>query len=238
VEIKETLKKINDRILYACEKSQRDPSGITVIGVTKSQQAEVIINSVEAGIINIGESYVQEALQKIEAVSKHPLYEKINWHFLGRLQTNKIKLLDKKFSFIHSVYKTEQLKELDKRISTELGLFFEMNTGKEFSKGGTSSVEELTALVQQTLEINEKRKAQKMPELKPTGLMCIPPFDNNAEASRKYFATLKDSLEKINRACGTKMTGLSMGMSSDFDIAIEEGATHVRIGTLLYGERL
>jgi len=238
LEIKKTLQEINEKIALACAKAKRSPGEITIIGVTKTQNANAIISSVEAGILNIGESYVQEALQKIETVSQHEIYKKITWHFIGRLQTNKIKMLDKKFSFVHSVYKQEQLKELDKRISTELGVFFEMNTGEELSKGGTSSVDELTRLVEQTLEINGKRKAEKRSELRPVGLMCIPPFDDDTEASRKYFATLKEALEKINRACGTKMTGLSMGMSSDYDIAIEEGATHVRIGTLLYGERV
>ena len=237
MEIKGTLQKINEKILCACNKAKRSHDEVTVIGVTKAQSEQAIISSVEAGLFNIGESYVQEALQKIEAVSKHQAYKKITWHFLGRLQTNKIKMLDTKFSFVHSVYKPEQLKELDKRISTDLGIFFEMNTGEELSKGGVCSVNELFALVQQTLEINEKRRTENKPELKPFGLMCIPPFNDDAEASRKHFATLKETLEKVNKACGTKMTGLSMGMSSDFDIAIEEGATHVRIGTLLYGER-
>lgn len=237
MEIKRLLQEIDQKIALACSKTKRSPKEITVIGVTKSQSAEAIISSVEAGIVNIGESYVQEALQKIETVSQNEIYKKITWHFIGRLQTNKIKMLDKKFSFVHSVYKQEQLKELDKRISTELGIFFEMNTGEELSKGGASSVNELITLVQQTLETNEKRKIDKKPELKPMGLMCIPPFNDDAEASRKHFAALKENLEKINSACGTKMMALSMGMSSDFDIAIEEGATHVRIGTLLYGER-
>ncbi len=237
MEIKGTLQEINQKIILACNKAKRDPKEITDIGVTKSQSADAIISSVEAGIVNIGESYVQEALQKIETVSQNEIYKKITWHFIGRLQTNKIKMLDKKFSFVHSVYKQEQLKELDKRINTELGIFFEMNTGGELSKGGASSTNELITLVQQTLETNEKRKTEKKPELKPMGLMCIPPFSDDKEASRKYFAALKENLEKINSACGIKMTALSMGMSSDFDIAIEEGATHVRIGTLLYGER-
>ena len=237
MEIKKILQDINERIVHACNKAKRTPNEITIIGVTKSQSTQAVLDSVEAGLFNIGESYVQEALQKIEAVSSNEVYKKITWHFLGRLQTNKIKMLDKKFSFVHSVYKLEQLKELDKRISTGLGLFFEMNTGGELSKGGASSVNELIGLVQQTLEINEKRKIEKKLDLSPIGLMCIPPFSDDTEASRKHFAILKQTLEKINKACGTKMMGLSMGMSSDFDIAIEEGATHVRIGTLLYGER-
>lgn len=237
MEIKVTLQEINEKVAVACKKAKRTPSEITIIGVTKAQGAQSIIDSVEAGILNIGESYVQEALQKIELVAQNEIYKKIIWHFLGRLQTNKIKMLDKNFSFVHSVYKLEQLKELDKRISNELGIFFEMNTGGELSKGGVGNINELITLVQQTLEINEKRKLEKKPELKPMGLMCIPPFSDDKEASRKYFAVLKETLEKTNKVCNTKMTGLSMGMSSDFDIAIEEGATHVRIGTLLYGDR-
>jgi hypothetical protein len=237
VEIKTAFQEIQQRITKACEKTKRDMNSVTVIGVTKTQGADAIIASVELGILNIGESYVQEALQKIDAVSNNETCKKVIWHFIGRLQTNKIKMLDKRFSFVHSVYKSDQLKELDKRITIELGVFFEMNTGGEESKGGASSVDEIKVLLDQLLEINSKRIASGKPELMPMGLMCIPPFSDDPEASRNYFASLRDNLEKINFACGTKMKGLSMGMSSDFDIAIEEGATHVRIGTLLYGER-
>jgi hypothetical protein len=237
VEIKSAFQEIQQRITKACEKAKRNLNSVTVIGVTKTQGIDAIITSAELGIINIGESYVQEALPKIDAVNTNKACKKIVWHFIGRLQTNKIKMLDKKFAYVHSVYKTDQLKELDKRITTELGVFFEMNTGAEASKGGASSVDEMKGLTDQLLELNSKRVEAKKPELKPMGLMCIPPFNDDPESSRSYFASLRTSLEKINSACGTKMKGLSMGMSSDFDIAIEEGATHVRIGTLLYGER-
>ncbi len=237
MELKNAYQKIQERIASACERAKRDTNNITIIGVTKSHNASTILASAAIGITNIGESYVQEALQKIDSVSNNDSYKKITWHFIGRLQTNKIKMLDKKFSYIHSVYKSEQLKELDKRISTELGIFFELNVGSEESKGGASSVEELKKLTDQLLEINLSRITANKPELRPMGLMCIPPFSDDMNSSRAHFAALRTALEKINASCGTKMEGLSMGMSSDFDIAIEEGATHVRIGTLLYGER-
>jgi pyridoxal phosphate enzyme (YggS family) len=237
VEIKKAFQEIQQRIAKACKKTKRDINSITIIGVTKTQGTDAIIASAELGILNIGESYVQEALPKIEAVSPNALSKKITWHFIGRLQTNKIKMLDKKFSYVHSVYKSDQLKELDKRITSELGIFFEMNTGAEESKGGASNTDEITGLVNELLGINSKRKATGKPELRPMGLMCIPPFSDEPENSRKYFVALRTALERINAICGTTMKGLSMGMSSDFDIAIEEGATHVRIGTLLYGER-
>lgn len=237
MEIKNAFLEVQQRIAKSCQKAKRNVNSVTVIGVTKSQDVDAIIASALLGILNIGESYVQEALPKIEAVSTNDACKKIIWHFIGSLQTNKIKMLDKRFSYLHSVYKFDQLKELDKRITNELGLFFEMNTGDESSKGGASSVDEIKGLVDQLLEINSKRILAGKPELTPMGLMCIPPFNDAPESSRKYFAELRTALEKINSACGTKMRGLSMGMSSDFDIAIEEGATHVRIGTLLYGER-
>jgi len=237
LEIKKVWEDIQRRIVTACDKAKRDVNSVTVIGVTKSQGADAIISSVGLGIFNIGESYVQEALAKIDAVSGNDACKKIVWHFIGRLQSNKIKMLDKKFSFIHSVYKIDQLKELDKRITTDLGLLFEMNTGAEETKGGVLSIEDLKKLIEALLEMNSNRATAGKPELRPTGLMCIPPFSDDKENSRKHFALLRETLQKINSTCGTKMNGLSMGMSSDFDIAIEEGATHVRIGTLLYGER-
>ena len=213
---------------------------VTVIGVTKAQDFNSIITSAKLGILNIGESYVQEALPKIEAVklnSDPALFNSITWHFIGRLQTNKIKMLDNRFSFIHSVYKISQLEELDKRINNKVGLFFEINTGTELSKGGTTNIDETKTLIEKCMEMNLKRIQEGKHELKPMGLMCIPPYSDDPEDSRKHFAFLRGALEKINKDLNANMSSLSMGMSSDYDIAIEEGATHVRIGSMLYGER-
>lgn len=224
MEIKNSLQLINERIKKATALSGRSINEVTLIAITKSQSVEAIKESIELGITNIGESYVQEALEKLPKLSGY----KINWHFVGHLQTNKIKYLKEGFSFIHSIYKIEQIKELNKRIPTPLGLFFELNLAKEGSKSGLNNLEELKELLGYCIESSIH---------KPLGLMCIPPNSEDTNSSRKYFSQLRESLYKLNSELGINLSGLSMGMSDDFDIAIEEGATHVRIGTLLYGKR-
>jgi len=237
--IQSRFQEVTQRLQKACEKSKRKTSDITLIAVTKSQPFTSILESYKLGITNFGESYVQEAVKKHEAIKMNTTLDEFNnitWHFIGGLQTNKIKYLDNKFLFIHSICNQRQLAELDKKTQYALSIFFELNVGDENSKTG-ATFSEILAVCENTLLINQKRKALGKGEFKLMGLMCIPPYSDDKQASRKYFISLREDLEKLNTALGTKMTGLSMGMSNDFDIAIEEGATHVRIGTALYGER-
>ena len=237
--IAQALEEIKKRIKKACDKTGREVSEITIVGITKLHPATVIIESLKLGITNIGESYVQEALPKIETVKQsisEADFKKINWHFVGGLQTNKIKHLKDNFSFIHSIDGQKQLIELDKRIDSKLSIFFEVNLAKEASKEGAGS-EELKDLISKLLEINIKREKESKAPIKPIGLMCMPPVEDDPELSRPYFKRLKTTLTEINGEFNLDMGSLSMGMTKDFDIAVEEGATHVRIGTLLYGER-
>jgi len=239
VEIKKTLEVIKEKISVACKKSGRSANEVCIIGVTKTYHYETIEESVECGLFNIGESYVQEAVKKIDETKFRMSpsdYKKIVWHFIGGLQTNKIKYLKDYFSYIHSIDNERQLAELDKRITSPLRLFFEINAGAEESKSG-GTIESTVTLVEKLLLLNEKRAADSKPALEPFGLMCMPPLSDNPEDSHPHFAFLRGCLEQINKKLGLKMKGLSMGMSDDFDIAVEEGATHVRIGTMLYGER-
>ncbi|MBN1115109.1 MAG: YggS family pyridoxal phosphate-dependent enzyme [Oligoflexia bacterium] len=237
--VREALSGIRARINEVCGKISRDPDDITIIGISKTKSAELVTESVMAGITNIGESYIQEAMPKIDKVSENipwDLKKKLKWHFVGRLQSNKIKYMGDSFSYIHSVDSEKQLIEINKRISSELGIFFELNIGDEQSKGGAGS-EQIINLIDILYKLNDARQKNGIPVINPMGLMCIPPYSDSPEHSRPYFAGLRETLEKINSALGIKMQNLSMGMSGDFDIAIREGATHVRIGTLLYGER-
>jgi pyridoxal phosphate enzyme (YggS family) len=237
--IKKGLDEIHSRIQKACERSGRKPSDITVIGVTKAHPAQVIAESLKLGITNIGESYVQEAVKKIEetrALLSEEDFKKITWHFIGKLQTNKIKHLDGNFPFIHSIDNQRQIEEINKKINGPINIFFEINTGDENTKGGVK-IDEIRYLIEVLMYVNETRKTATKPEINVMGLMCIPPYSDDAELSRPYFDVLRNSIGAINDEFGMKMNCLSMGMSHDFDVAIEEGATHVRIGTLLYGER-
>ncbi len=228
--IAENLARIKEKIHTACIKSGRKKEDITVIGVTKTVSPALIIESIQAGLYDIGESYVQEAVNKYDQL-KHLLSEddfrKIKWHFIGSLQTNKIKYLNGKFKIIHSIYKLKQVEEFEKKIKHPICIFLELNLGNEASKTGVNTNE--------ILHVCEK--ALKISNIELKGLMCIPPYSDNKEDSRKYFITLRETMLELNKKLGTKMECLSMGMSNDFDIAIEEGATHVRIGTAIYGER-
>jgi PLP dependent protein len=228
--IAENLARIKEKIHTACIKSGRKKEDITVIGVTKTVSPALIIESIQAGLYDIGESYVQEAVNKYDQL-KHLLSEddfrKIKWHFIGSLQTNKIKYLNGKFRNIHSIYKLKQVEEFEKKIKHPICIFLELNLGNEASKTGANTNE--------ILHVCEK--ALKISNIELKGLMCIPPYSDNKEDSRKYFITLRETMSELNKKLGTKMECLSMGMSNDFDIAIEEGATHVRIGTAIYGER-
>lgn len=239
MEIKKNLELIKEKINVACKKSGRSMDEVCIIGVTKAHGYEAVIGSIKCGLFNIGESYVQEAVKKIEEVKtglSDSDYKKITWHFLGGLQTNKIKYLKDNFAYIHSIDNERQLEELNKRITSPLRLFFEINTGNEKSKSG-GTYESTVLLLEKLLLMNEKIGSKAKPVLEPYGLMCIPPVSNEPERSRKHFDFLRACLERLNENLGMKMKGLSMGMSDDFDIAVEEGSTHVRIGTMLYGER-
>jgi len=240
IRIEKAFEQIQPRIQKACERSKRLPSDITIIGVTKNHPAQMIIESLRIGITNIGESYVQEAVKKLEdtkTLLSIEQFKKITWHFIGGLQTNKIKHIKDNFSFIHSIDNHRQLEEINKRIETSVSIFFEINTGNEDSKGGVK-IDEVRYLLEVLATVNEKRKVASKPEITAAGLMCIPPFEENPELSRPYFESLRKGQEILNEEFGLNMRYLSMGMSNDFDIAVEEGATHVRIGTLLYGERV
>ena len=238
--IEKSFEQIQARIQKACEHSGRLPSDITVIGVTKNNPAQVIIESLKLGIMNIGESYVQEAIKKLEetrSLLNPEQFNKITWHFIGNLQTNKIKHIKNNFPFIHSIDNPRQIEEINKRIETPVSIFFEINTGNEDSKGGVK-MDEVRYLLEVLANVNESRKTNSKPEITAAGLMCIPPFEDNPELSRPYFESLRKGQEVLNKEFGLNMKYLSMGMSNDFDIAVEEGSTHVRIGTLLYGERV
>lgn len=210
---------------------EREDKNLTIIGVTKKKPVSYILESIENGILDIGENYVQEALKKIEVLKENLKedFNKINMHFIGSLQTNKIKYL-KDFSFIHSVYKEKHIKEILKRFDRKINIFLEVNVGNEVSKSG-ESFEGLNYLIEYILK-NDKNNLINL-----RGLMCIPKFSNTKEESRKDFESLKVMKEKLNKKFNIKMKDLSMGMSSDFDLAIKEGATFIRLGTIFYGER-
>lgn len=224
-DIAHRLQAIHDRIATAATRSGRTAASIELLAVSKTFPAEVIQEAVYAGQLLFGENKVQEVLVKAPQ-----LPEKVQWHLIGHLQSNKVRKILPLVKSIHSIGSLDLARDVD-RIAAELGLYpkvyLEVNLAAESSKHGftadalRANLENLYAL--RRLEIQ--------------GLMCIPPFDANPESSRPYFVqlrTLRDELEKVG---GGPLPLLSMGMSHDFEIAIEEGATIVRVGSAIFGGR-
>jgi PLP dependent protein len=212
---------VQKRMLAACQKAGRSPDQIRLIAVTKRVEAERVREAVALGLCDFGENYVQEAKKKIEAVGLGPV-----WHMIGHLQANKVKYVPGLFTYVHSVDRWELLEQLD-RFGRELLVLFEVNLSGEPQKHG-STAEDLRAILARVGELRHVR---------PVGLMTMPPYNEDPEASRPVFSSLRELLSDINRESGCALTELSMGMSSDFEVAIEEGATMVRVGTAIFGER-
>ncbi len=224
-DISESLQAIRERITTAAARSGRDASSVELLAVSKTFPVEVIQEAVDAGQLLFGENKVQEVLAKAPQ-----LPDKVQWHLIGHLQSNKVRKILPLVKAIHSIGSLDLAKDVD-RIATEVGLYpkvyLEVNLAAESSKHGFTA---------DTLRANlEKLYALRRLEIQ--GLMCIPPFDANPESSRPYFIqlrTLRDELEKLG---GGPLPHLSMGMSHDFEVAIEEGATIVRVGSAIFGGR-
>ena len=225
--VKENYQRILEMAENAAKKSGRNLEDIIILGASKTQPVEKLIEAYKAGLRYFGENRVQEGIDKIEKLKD---YKDIHWHLIGGLQTNKAKYAVKYFEMIHSLDRKPLADELDKRakkIGKKQDVLIEVNIGGEESKYGVNP-ENLKELFEYSLQKEN---------LNVLGLMCIPPYSEDKEDSRPYFARLRQLKEELEKEFNVNLLHLSMGMSGDFDIAIEEGATIVRIGTLLFGER-
>jgi PLP dependent protein len=220
--IEDRIKAVKERMAGALAKSGRLESEVLLIGVTKRVERERIREAARAGLTDFGENYIQEARSKIEGFE-----EKVCWHMIGHIQTNKLKYIPGLFDFVHSIDRWELAEGLD-RFGKPINILFELNLSGEASKNGTGEEE-----VRRMLE-----KAAVLTCVKPAGLMTMAPYVNDPEEVRGIFARLREMRERLNGEFGLHMKELSMGMSSDFEVAIEEGATMVRVGTALFGERI
>lgn len=226
--IAENLARIRERMVAAALRAQRDPAEITLVGVTKTVPAERVAEAIRAGLKEIGENRVQEAAGKFSQLDSPGVRK----HLIGHLQSNKARRAVELFDVIQSVDSIELAERID-RIAEEIGkrieVLLEVNLGDEPSKAGALAEEAIALMAAVT----------GLPNLWLKGLMAIPPFEDDPEVSRPYFQQLRELRERYNRsACGgASLRELSMGMSHDFEIAIEEGATIVRVGTAIFGER-
>jgi len=221
--IADSIKIVREKIEKACDKAGRSPGEVTLVAVTKTVEIEKIETAIRYGLKHFGENYVQEARGKIDHIGT----EGIHWHMIGYVQTNKVKYIPGRFDFIHSADRWELLEDLDK-YGKPMKALFELNLSKEATKHGIDE-DGLRRLLE---------KVDSLKYIKPVGLMTMAPYVDDPEKVRTLFITLRKTLEKMNREFSRDMKELSMGMSSDFEAAIEEGATMVRVGTALFGERI
>jgi PLP dependent protein len=223
-QIKENLLRVMERIEKAAQRSKRDPSEIKLVAVSKTVEAARIKEAIEAGVSILGENYVQEAKKKIEEIGRS-----VAWHFIGHLQLNKAKYVIHLFDMIHSLDNIPLAEELSRRAEQAdrvIKVLIEINLSGEATKFGTDEGEIL----------NLARRILQLSHLSLEGLMTMPPYFDSPEMSRPYYVKLRELKERLVRE-GIPMKELSMGMSNDFEIAIEEGATYVRVGTAIFGPR-
>jgi pyridoxal phosphate enzyme (YggS family) len=223
--IAENLSRVREQIASAAVKSGRSADDVALVAITKTHRADKVREAIEAGQTLFGESRVQEARAKIPELPSN-----IRWHFVGHLQKNKVRQALPLFEMMHGVDSLALAQDIN-RVAEEEGVYprilLEVNVAGEGSKFGFSAdqlrdqMEELLALPRVSIE----------------GLMCIPPLADESEPSRKFFVQLRELRESLENEFDLQLSQLSMGMTNDYPIAVEEGATFVRVGTAIFGER-
>ena len=225
--IKENLETVRKNIRDAALRAGRNPEDVLLLAVSKTIDAETIKEAVSCGVSDLGENRVQELTEKYETVGKD-----LNWHLIGHLQTNKVKYIIDKVRLIHSVESKKLAEEINKKAAEKgiiCDILVEVNVSGESTKFG---------IIPQNAEAFV-RELSALPNIRVRGLMTVAPFTDNPEDNRIYFRELNDLLVDINakKINNISMDILSMGMTGDYEVAIEEGATIVRVGTGIFGER-
>lgn len=226
--IAENIQNIEENLKKTCLGAGRDPGDVSLICVSKTFSAENIMEAIVAGSADFGENYVQELVEKRNSL----ISRNIRWHFIGHLQSNKVKYIADWIHMIHSVDSVDLAKEIQKRAERSgrtIDILVEVNTSEEATKFGVRP-DGAAALIE---------NVSAFPNLSLKGLMTIGPFTENKEESRAAFRTLKQIFDRANNSSALKqpMTILSMGMTHDYQTAIEEGSTMIRIGTAIFGKR-
>jgi PLP dependent protein len=227
VSIAENLEAIRQRVAQAAVKAGRDPKEVRLVAVSKTKPASAVAEAFRAGQEIFGENYVQELVAKVPALPGD-----ISWHFIGHLQSNKVRQIAGLVQMIHSVDRLSLAQEIDRQwgnIGKVCDILVQVNISREETKSGTSS-DELLGLV---------KAIAVLPHVRIRGLMTMPPFFDDPEAARPFFKALRELAREVEAAQipGVEMREFSMGMSGDFEAAIAEGSTLVRVGSAIFGER-
>jgi hypothetical protein len=229
VSIKDNIAIVQQQLKQAAIQSGRTPEDIRLIAVSKTKSTEMILQALAAGQIAFGENRVQEALGKIEALTENPLVE---WHLIGHLQKNKVKFCPGKFQWIHTLDSTELAEKLEARsafVQKKINVLLQVNLSQEITKSGLHDWEDI-------LQVSETILSGKW--LKLRGLMTIPAPNIGETPTRKIYEKLRVWRDKLQQELDSaEITELSMGMTADFHWAIQEGATMIRVGSAIFGER-
>ncbi len=212
---------VRERVEAACERAGRAPGDVTIVAVSKMQPASAVREAAAAGARAFGENYAQEL------VAKRAECGDVAWHFIGRLQRNKAKLVAGQVALVHAVDSLDLAAELGKRAAQVQPILIAVNLAGEATKGGVTA-EAAEPLAKAIAEVGNVRL---------DGLMTMPPPSDDPEASRAVFAALRQLRDRLSERIGRPLPVLSMGMSGDYEVAIACGATHVRIGTAIFGAR-
>lgn len=226
--MKDRLERVRERIRKTAQECNRLESDIRLVAVSKTMPVEIVQEAIETGLTDFGENYIQEAREKISTLVTYS----VTWHYIGHLQSNKAKYAVRMFDLIHSVDSLKLARELDKyarKIDKVQDILIQVNVAKEDSKSGVYSEDTLQLV----------REIAPMQNLAVKGLMTMPPYFNAPEKVRPFFTALRQLRDQIQNENipNVSMEELSMGMTGDFEAAIEEGATMVRVGTAIFGER-
>jgi hypothetical protein len=219
------LPAVQERLAAAARRSGREPDAVTLIAVTKTHPPETIREAQAAGLENVGENKVQEARAKKEEAGARGI-----WHLIGHLQSNKVKYVPALFDWVHSLDSLDIAQALSERAREEgrhLKVLLQVNQAGESQKFGCKP-DDASALAE---------KINALPSLELRGLMMLAPYYEEVERTRPLFAALRETRDRMEKETGLALPELSMGMSTDFEIAVEEGSTIVRLGTVLFGPR-
>jgi len=219
------LDHVRERVAAACARAGRDPSGVNILAVTKTFGPAQVEEAAECGLTVFGESRVQEARQKIPLCSGN-----LEWHMVGHLQRNKVKETVQLFRMIHSIDSMRLLEAVNsacEAAGVEMPVCLEVNVSGEGSKFGMKPEEVVPVLEQ----------SSNLVSVSVVGLMTIPPYSEDVEKARSHFKALRELRDECVKKTGAALNELSMGMSGDFEVAVEEGATWIRLGTILFGDR-
>ena len=226
--MKQQLEQIRLRIRQAAESCNRDADSVRLVAVSKTIAADIVKEAIEAGVTILGENYVQEARDKFKALAQYP----VSWHFIGHLQSNKARYAVRLFDLIHSVDSLKLAHELDKqagKLEKIQQILVQVNISAEDTKSGIST-DEAPRLI---------AEISRLKNLAVKGLMTMPPYFYQPQKVQPFFAALRELRDQISEQTlpNVSLDELSMGMTGDFEVAIKEGATLVRIGTAIFGER-